>query len=58
MKRINNIYDNMLNHDKAVKMFYKIKSTCKNKQAIFDFRLNLNHNILSILMALKEEKYY
>jgi len=57
MKRANNLYENMLEYEKALEMFYKIKRNCKNKEAIFRFMMNLNHNIITILMALKNENY-
>ena len=43
MKRKNNLYDEMLNYEKALAMYKKIKRNCKNKDAIFRFSLNLNH---------------
>lgn len=57
MKRASNLYQNMLEYEKALEMFLKIKRNCKNKEAIFRFSLNLNHNIINILVALKNENY-
>ncbi len=57
MKRKNNLYDEMLNYEKALAMYKKIKRNCKNKDAIFRFSLNLNQNIFNILALLKKENY-
>lgn len=50
-------YKDLLNYEHALKMFYKIKRNCKNKEAIYNFKLNLNTNIFNMLVLLKNKKY-
>ena len=57
MKSKKKIYDNILKYEHAIAMFYKIKRNCKNKEAVYNFRLNLNTNIFNILVLLKNKKY-
>jgi len=50
-------YDDLINYEYALNMFYKIRRNCKNKQAVYNFKLNLNSNIYNILTLLKNKKY-
>ena len=50
-------YDDLINYEYALNMFYKIRRNCKNKQAVYNFKLNLNSNICNILTLLKNKKY-
>ena len=38
-------------------MFHKIKRNCKNREAVYNFQLNINTNIFNILVMLKNKKY-
>ena len=51
------IYDEMLKYDHALSMFYKVKRNCKNKEAVYNYNLNLNTNIYRILELLYLKKY-
>lgn len=57
MKRIDNIYNEILIYEHALNMFHKIKRNCKNKEAVYNFRLNLNTNIFNILTKLYKGEY-
>ncbi len=57
MKRINNLYDNMISFSNANYVYNKIKNNCHNKNKVFNFIKYKNSNIIDILIKLKEEKY-
>lgn len=57
MKRINNLYDNMISISNANYVYNKIKNNCHNKNKVFNFIKYKNSNIIDILIKLKEEKY-
>lgn len=57
MKSTKNLYNNMLNYNNALSMYYKIKRNFRNKRMIFEFSLNLNTNIMNLLLLLKNKKY-
>jgi len=57
MKRINNLYDNMISYRNVNYIFNKIKSNCHNKKKVFEFLKNKNCNIIDILEQLKNNNY-
>lgn len=57
MKRVKRVYDNMIDYDKVLKVYNKLKVTSKNKKEVFSFSLNLNENIYNILNKLKNGTY-
>lgn len=57
MKRVKRVYDNIINYDKVLKVYNKLKVTFRNKKEVFSFSLNLNENIYNILNKLKNGTY-
>ncbi|MEG2458154.1 MAG: reverse transcriptase domain-containing protein, partial [Bacilli bacterium] len=57
MKRIGNIYEEMLSTKRIEEVFEDIKSRCKNKGNVIEFLLNKNSNINSILNDLSNYSY-
>lgn len=57
MKRVKRVYDNMIDYDKVLKVYNKLKVTSRNKKEVFSFSLNLNENIYNILNKLKNGTY-
>ncbi len=57
MKSKKHLYDNILKYDNALEMYNKIKRSCRNRKAVYEFSLNLNTHIMNILMLLKNREY-
>ena len=57
MKTKKNLYNNIINYDKTLKVYYKIKKNFKNKNKLYYFSLNLNTNLINILIKLKNNNY-
>lgn len=57
MKSKKHLYDDILKYDNALEMYNKIKRSCRNRRAVYEFSLNLNTHIMNILMLLKDRKY-
>lgn len=57
MKKSNNIYLDILKYENLLKQFYRIKSSCRNKKMIYNFEINLNQNVLTILKKLYNKNY-
>lgn len=58
MKRLNNIYDNILDVKKIVEMYDKrIKVNTKNKRKLEKFEYNYVSNIIYIKSILEQRKY-
>ena len=57
MKTKKNLYNNILNYDKTLSVYYKIKKNFKNKNKLYYYSLNLNTNLLNILIKLKNNNY-
>jgi len=57
MKRLNNLYDNMISYRNINFVFNKVKNNCHNKKKIFEFIKYKNCNFIDILEKLKHEKY-
>lgn len=57
MKRINNLYNKMVNYDEIYKVFNHIKSNTKNKREVLKFGYNINQNILDILSLIYYRRY-
>lgn len=57
MKRVKCVYDNMLDYDKILKVYNKLKVTSRNKKEVLSFSLNLNENIYNILNKIKKGTY-
>lgn len=57
MKRMNNLYDEILDFERVKNVFKLVKNNCRNKRDIYKFNLNLNQNIINILDLLEKEKY-
>ena len=47
----------MIDYDKVLKVYNKLKVTSRNKKEVFSFSLNLNENIYNILNKLKNGTY-
>lgn len=54
---MNNLYINMIKYENIKYIFYKVKRSCKNKEAINKFKLNLNINLYRILELLYKREY-
>lgn len=54
---MSSLYNDMLKFENAIIMFNKIKRNCKNKQAIYNYKLYLNENIYRILELLYKKEY-
>ena len=52
-----NIYNDMIKFKNAKCMFNKIKRNCKNKQAIYNYKLYLNENLYRVLELLYKREY-
>ena len=52
-----NIYDNAITYDNVYKIWKIVKCTCKNREEVFNFSLNLNANLMNIYYALKNKTY-
>lgn len=57
MKRINNLYDNILDIDKLETMYHKIKISTRNKEKIEKFENNHVSNIINIKNVLEKRSY-
>lgn len=57
MKRVKCVYDNMIDYDKMLKVYNKLKVTSRNKKEVLSFSLNLNENIYNILNKIKNGTY-
>ena len=57
MKSKKHLYDDILKYDNALEMYNKIKRSCRNRRAVYEFSLNLNTHIMNILMLLNDRKY-
>lgn len=57
MKSKKYLYNNMLKYDNALEMYNKIKRSCRNRKAVYEFSLNLNTHIMNILILLNNKKY-
>ena len=57
MKRVKCVYDNMIDYDKILKVYNKLKVTSRNKKEVLSFSLNLNENIYNILNKIKNGTY-
>lgn len=57
MKSKKYLYNNMLKYDNALEMYNKIKRSCRNRKAIYEFSLNLNTHIMNTLMLLNNKNY-
>lgn len=57
MKSKKHLYNDILKYDNALEMYNKIKRSCRNRKAVYEFSLNLNTHIMNILLLLKERKY-
>ena len=57
MKRLNNLYNNMISYSNISFVFNKIKCNCHNKRKIFEFMKDKNCNLIDILNDLKNENY-
>ena len=57
MKRINNLYNNMISYRNIDFIFNKVKNNCHNKNKVFDFIKYKNCNIIDILEQLKNNNY-
>lgn len=57
MKSKKHLYDNILKYDNALEMYNKIKRSCRNRRAVYEFSLNLNTHIMNILVLLKNREY-
>ena len=57
MKRLNNLYDNMISYSNILFVFNKVKSKCHNKNKIMDFIRYKNCYLIDILEKLKSRKY-
>ena len=51
------LYDDMIKFKNAKCMFNKIKRNCKNKQAIYNYKLYLNENLYRVLELLYKKEY-
>ncbi len=58
MKRINNLYDRMLDFDKLLEIYNLIKYNCRSKNRVVEFSKSLNANLIEILTRLKKENYF
>lgn len=56
-KETKNIYDKAITMENLYKMWLIIKKTCKNKRELYYFSLNLNSNLYSIYLKLKNKTY-
>lgn len=52
-----NVYNDMIKFKNAKCMFNKIKRNCKNKQAIYNYKLYLNENLYRVLELLYKREY-
>lgn len=52
-----NLYTDMIKFKNAKCMFNKIKRNCKNKQAIYNYKLYLNENLYRVLELLYKREY-
>lgn len=50
-------FQKMLQFEFIREEFYSIQRNCRNKKMVFDFKLNLNENLLNILKKLNESEY-
>ena len=57
MKSKKHLYDDILKYEHALEMYNKIKRSCRNRRAVYEFSLNLNTHIMNILLLLKDRKY-
>lgn len=57
MKSKKHLYNDILKYDNALEMYQKIKRSCRNRKAVYEFSLNLNTHIMNILLLLKERNY-
>lgn len=57
MKRLNNLYDNMISYTKCNYVFNKIKNNCHNKKKVYEFLKYKNCKIIDILEKLKSNTY-
>ena len=57
MKRKNNTYNRMFLYENILSEYKKVKGSCKNKNEIYNFGLNLNQNLLSALYKLYNNTY-
>ena len=57
MKRLNNLYDNMISYSNVNYVYNKVKNNCHNKEKVFEFLKYKNCNIIDILEKLKKEEY-
>ena len=52
MKLKKHLYDDILKYEHALEMYNKIKRSCRNRRAVYEFSLNLNTHIMNILLLL------
>lgn len=57
MKRINNLYDNMISYSNILLVFNRVKSKCHNKNKLMKFIRYKNCNLMDILIKLKNGNY-
>lgn len=57
MKRINNLYDNMISYSNILFVFNKVKNKCHNKNKLMKFIRYKNCNLYDILIKLKNDNY-
>lgn len=57
MKRVSNIYKNMISYRKILSIFELVKKNCHNKNKVFEFMKYKNSNILEIMNKLKNNNY-
>ena len=57
MKRINNLYDNMISYSNILYVFNKVKNKCHNKNKIMEFIRYKNCYLVDILSNLKNNSY-
>lgn len=57
MKRINNLYDNMISYSNILFVFNKVKNKCHNKNKLMKFIRYKNCNLYDILIKLKNGNY-
>ena len=57
MKRLNNLYDNMISFSNIDYVYNKVKNNCHNKNKVFEFTKYKNCNLIDILEKLSSESY-
>lgn len=57
MKKLNNLYDNMISYSNVNYIYNRVKNNCHNKKKVFEFIKYKNCNIIDILEKLKSESY-